>query len=300
MIRRMRILTPCFAITISVFAVTPSAAQQPLSIRACYGKTSGQLRIIAASESCKSSETEMTFTSSGPKGDKGDPGPAGPAGPAGPQGPAGPAGGSVTMTAVCDAIFPSLSDERTRMQLCTQALGASKFVFLSRTYTGALAELIGGVMTGNGGADAKCQREANEAGLPGTYKAWLSGGGGAPANERMKHAVVPYVLPDFTVVANNWDEFASPVHRAGITLDVHGSPAGGAFGQPLMAWTGSLTDGSDIFPFTPLNTCNNWQTNTPAFSGYIGFPNATNATWSEAGTFFRCDLPVARLICVGQ
>jgi hypothetical protein len=43
------------------------------------------------------------------------------------------------------------------------------------------------------GADAKCQSEANTAGLSGTYKAWLSSTTTNAAN-RLNHATVPYKM----------------------------------------------------------------------------------------------------------
>jgi hypothetical protein len=85
-------------------------------ISGCYGKRSGQLRVIdASSASCRGGEAALTWNQAGaqgpkgdtgaqgpqgPKGDagaagpKGDVGPAGPQGVQGPQGPQGPAGPS--------------------------------------------------------------------------------------------------------------------------------------------------------------------------------------------------------------
>jgi len=65
-------------------------------INGCYTSVNGQLRLIdPATDSCRPSETALSWSQTGPQGPKGDPGPAGPAGPqglAGSQGPAGPAG----------------------------------------------------------------------------------------------------------------------------------------------------------------------------------------------------------------
>jgi hypothetical protein len=64
-------------------------------INGCYTQR-GQLRLIdPATESCRRSETSISWSQTGPqgpKGDKGDPGPAGPQGPAGPAGPKGDKG----------------------------------------------------------------------------------------------------------------------------------------------------------------------------------------------------------------
>ena len=291
----MRILTSGLTLTFLVFIAGTSSAQQPPSIRACYGKTSGQLRVISSNETCKSSETEMTFTGGGAKGEKGDPGPAGPAGPPGPPGD----GGSVTLVSLCDAVYPGVTDARTKMIMCTQTFGASKFVFLSRQFWGGLAELNSGIGNGLAGADAKCQRDASEAGLPGVYKAWLSAQD-MHAADRLTHSLVPYMRPDFTVVANNWIEFASDTHRAGITLDAAGNVAASSFGLPVMAWTATTPTGASNVEFDPAQrSCNNWTTNGNGFNGNFGHPAATDASWTEAGVF-RCDVPIMRLICVGQ
>ncbi len=59
-------------------------------INGCYKSQNGQLRLIdPASDSCRPSETAISWSQTGPQGPEG---PQGPAGPAGPQGPAGPAG----------------------------------------------------------------------------------------------------------------------------------------------------------------------------------------------------------------
>ncbi len=57
-------------------------------LRGCVNP-SGGLRIIAASESCRSNESLVTWNSTGPAGQQGPAGPAGPTGATGPQGPRG-------------------------------------------------------------------------------------------------------------------------------------------------------------------------------------------------------------------
>ena len=275
----------------------PASAQT--SIRTCVGKTSGQVRLPGAGEGCKSSENEVTFGNGGKgeKGDKGDPGAAGPAGPVGPQGPAG--NSSVNLVSVCDALLAGITDPALRLRTCAANFGAMKFVFLSRTFSGALSETNTGAGNGLAGADAKCQRDAQQAGLAGVYKAWLANEGSGPI-DRMTRALVPYVRPDLTVIANNWNEFASDTHLAGITLDASGAVAPGAFGQPVMAWTGALSSGEPNTSGFTSSFCNNWSTNSSSFSGFYGLPGNTDATWTNADVFSRCDIPIARLICVGQ
>jgi len=65
-------------------------------INGCYKSQNGQLRLIdPATDSCRPSETAISWSQTGPqgpKGDKGDPGPKGDKGDQGPPGPPGAAG----------------------------------------------------------------------------------------------------------------------------------------------------------------------------------------------------------------
>jgi hypothetical protein len=62
-------------------------------INGCYKSQNGQLRLIdPATDSCRPSETAISWSQTGPQGPAGPAGPQGPAGPAGPAGPQGPQG----------------------------------------------------------------------------------------------------------------------------------------------------------------------------------------------------------------
>jgi hypothetical protein len=83
------------AIGVVAMSVGPAAAQRPASQPAAFSLTAcvsnaGQVRLIAASESCRNSERRVASDLLG--GGQGTAGPAGPQGPAGPAGPQGPAG----------------------------------------------------------------------------------------------------------------------------------------------------------------------------------------------------------------
>ena len=61
-----------------------------------------------------------------------------------------------------------------------------------------------GNLGGLAGADAKCQDQADAAGLTGTFKAWLSDAKGSPSTRFTRSAGAPYVLVDGTVIADNY------------------------------------------------------------------------------------------------
>jgi hypothetical protein len=72
-----------------------STAQQPPTpdvIRACVQQTTGIVRLVGTGDSCRATETLVTWNVEGIQGPAGPQGPQGPQGIAGPQGPQGPQG----------------------------------------------------------------------------------------------------------------------------------------------------------------------------------------------------------------
>jgi hypothetical protein len=91
----------------------------------------------------------------------------------------------------------------------------AKIVFAtSQGFTGNLGGLAG--------ADAICQAEANAAGLPGTYKAFLSDNNTSAA-DRLNQSSLPYELVNGTPIAADWADIhpticaSSPRRGAGST-----------------------------------------------------------------------------------
>lgn len=105
----------------------------------------------------------------------------------------------------------------------TQPVQTEKHVFVtSDTFNGNLGGLIG--------ADAKCQAAADEPFSivqPGTYFAWISTSSGSPST-RFTQSVLPYVLPDGTTIATDWDvlvEFTNlmaPIDQTATGAPCHG------------------------------------------------------------------------------
>ena len=88
MIKQLLATSSTILCSLAVLAY-PCQAQQ---INACVNKSDGTIRIVLSTDSCKKSESPLSWNMQGPPGEEGNPGQAGPVGPAGPQGPAGPAG----------------------------------------------------------------------------------------------------------------------------------------------------------------------------------------------------------------
>src|SRR5688572_6302803 len=94
------VLFGTMAVIVILGRVAPVEGQvsPPTIIRACIAKNSGDLRILATDDTCKSNETALQWNVPGPTGPSGPIGVTGPMGPqgvtgaTGPQGPAGATG----------------------------------------------------------------------------------------------------------------------------------------------------------------------------------------------------------------
>ncbi len=140
------------------------------------------------------------------------------------------------------------------------------------------------------GADAICAGEASSAGLPGTFRAWLSDSNTSAA-ARHTHGTNPYALPDGTQVADDWTDLTDGSIDAPITRHADGSesPLGGV-------WTATAPSGGISYPG---NTCSNWTSD--AGLGADGYAGATNGDWSLNSVFplDNCAL-TSRLYCFQQ
>jgi len=199
----------------------------------------------------------------GPAGATGNTGPAGPAGATGATGATGPAGPATTAAAVCSVLYPNLP-----AAYCAAAPATPKIVFVTaNTYEGNL----GGVAGGN----AKCQKEASAAGLPGTYSAWLSDSLGNSPATNFTQSNTPYVTPDpsLTHVAENWAGLISGTLEAPIVFFANGSTAEH---DSVYVWTGTNVDG------TPYGSnCTNWTDGVITDTGIVGWTNSSGNGWTE-------------------
>lgn len=155
----------------------------------------------------------------------------------------------------------------------------------SLKYVFATSELYNGDLDGLEGADEICNTLASEAGLPGTYLAWLSDSAQSPST-RFEHASIPYARVDLTVIASNWDDLIDGELAAPISLDEFGDPTpigtmtcdGTATATSI--WTGTEPDGS-AFPFT-IEYCDDWTSSDGTENGHWGVGSLTNVGWSSA------------------
>ena len=159
--------------------------------------------------------------------------------------------------------------------VCTPCgAGGDCLVFLtSVTYQGDLGGLAG--------ADAKCQGLARDAGLPGSFRAWLSDATSVPAS-RFVRSPGPYKLINGVTIAANWDDLTdgSPL-EASITV----TETGGGPGNSLIAWSATQSDGTFTFG---TEHCANWSTNANGPQGNFGAVDRLDG-WSTVPTSLVCE-----------
>jgi cysteine-rich repeat protein len=144
-------------------------------------------------------------------------------------------------------------------------------VFISSTPTT-------GSMLGLPGADLKCQTFADVAGLPGTYKAWLSDANEGPADRFDTSFTGVYELLDGNIVAHGWADLTdgSLMHAINVTQNKSELGTG--------VWTNTTPSG------TPLgaNHCSNWGSANVALKGSYGLSPANDTTWTESKETALC------------
>jgi hypothetical protein len=155
--------------------------------------------------------------------------------------------------------------------------------------------IVSGNITGLEDADAICQTEADNNGLIGTFKAWLSDATSSPSN-RFSPGAGAYKLIDGTVVANSWADLTDGLIQNGITLTAGGE----THESGTLFWTGTTAQGQSGVPVTdpPTDWCQNWTSGASTHSEWKGAYGATDSTWTQA-IVETCQFP-ARLLCFEQ
>jgi hypothetical protein len=174
--------------------------------------------------------------------------------------------------------------------LCCTAEGTcgACTVFVTSTKTS-------GDIGGLAAADARCQGLARTAGLPGTYKAWLSDTNTSVAS-RFTRARVPYVLPGGEVLATSWTDLTSGALRHVINQTESGAAVTGMNQGDFRVWTFTSASGAS-WGSDPTSACANWTSEEIAPTGILGEINS--ATLWTVGGFQQCPVE-SRLYCFQQ
>lgn len=158
-------------------------------------------------------------------------------------------------------------------------------------------QMYSGNLGGLEGADDKCQRHADDVGLPGTYRAWLSDANGSPAEYRFVRSTGPYVRTDGVRIADDWDDLTDGELQAPINVTETRIPVESVY----VVWTNTDQSGRR-FSYLPDTTCANWTGAGDFLSSYYGFSTSNDASWTTVGNDpFGCDVNFGlRLYCFQQ
>jgi len=150
--------------------------------------------------------------------------------------------------------------------------------------------------TGPSAADYICTASANQAGLWGNYKAWISGSYNSDgsnyysAKDRVYHNTLGYVRTDGVKVADDWNDLIDGTLDNAISVDQYGNLAVGG----TSVWTSTSYDGTAFSHSTNDNigsglnsytySCQNWTSAADVGSpwGAHGFLRA-DCWWSKIG-----------------
>ncbi|MCA9612852.1 MAG: hypothetical protein KC586_08880 [Myxococcales bacterium] len=178
--------------------------------------------------------------------------------------------------------------------------GGTTFCFENTCTTGKRLFVTNQFFTANFGnlgvADMRCQAAAEAAGLPGTFKAWLSDSEVSMA-ARSTHATVPYYTLGTTerrVLARDWADLIDGITLAPVYTET-GAIAPGASGR---TWTATDADGTGRGP-----SCNDWTSTSSGVTATTGYATAAGrvgvANWSTYGSPVACNNSF-RLYCLEQ
>jgi len=158
------------------------------------------------------------------------------------------------------------------------------------------------------GADMKCQTLANDAGLNGNYKAWISDRNNSPSCDFVdfnKDDDVPisFQLVDGTIIADSWDDLLDGSLQHPINMDENGVTVD----SPLV-WTSTYSDGTANSPDyrycetkdpdRPTYTQTTGWASTLDTTGHTGDSSSVTSSWSRRN-FFSCSAE-RRLYCFQQ
>jgi hypothetical protein len=163
----------------------------------------------------------------------------------------------------------------------SQCRPARRVFVTSTTHLGSLGGIAGG--------DAICAARAQAAGLPGTYKAWLSVSGTTPVTTFVNSSI-PWVRLDGVKVADDFADLTDTTIDAPIVVTELGANLGSGY---LPVWTGTNSLGNQ----QGVN-CSAWTTSSAQFGGWYGNASVSSFEWTSMN-YLNCGTPI-RLYCFEQ
>ena len=158
------------------------------------------------------------------------------------------------------------------------------------------SETYEGNLGGASGADEKCQALADNAGLDGTFKAWLSqSASSSPAQSWEQHIPFqPYYLVDETTkIADDWNHLTNALTNE-LHHVINKNENGQTITDALRVWTNTNWDGNRV----STDNCNGWTKSGTDWTSKYGSIESTSHNWSWPGGM-RCNW-LGRLYCIQQ
>ena len=158
----------------------------------------------------------------------------------------------------------------------------------------------GGSFGGLSGADDKCQLFADNAGLGGQWKAWISDQF-TSASARLTHSTIPYKMVNGAKIAENWSDLTDGRLAANFNI----TQTGTLLSSGVKVWTNTTKSGSmdKDSSDSSQEVCAGWTFSGGwPHTGPVGDPNRSdsdgNGWWTDNGRL-NCNLN-ARLYCLEQ
>ena len=143
---------------------------------------------------------------------------------------------------------------------------SAKRVFLTQA---AWPPTFGGVAT----ADAHCAAEAESAGLPGQYRAWL-GDESTTAPSRITNSADGYARIDGVLIANDYADLTDGSLNAPINVSAHGEAI-----PDVQAWS-NVHLGGGTYPGSAA--CQGWTSDSVSAYGWTGKADEATSEWTES------------------
>ena len=161
-----------------------------------------------------------------------------------------------------------------------------KLRVVAHNYVFVTSKTFQGNLSGLSGADTICSSAAEEAGLPGSYKAWLSDDN-SNAIDRFATTTRGFVRVDGKPFADALDDLKKGAVDYPIQVDEHGNP----LADDALVFTGTIGNGKKG---GGIYMCTNWSSATGFAAG--GYANAGTGVWTNKTTIAECS-DFAHLYC---
>lgn len=160
--------------------------------------------------------------------------------------------------------------------------GERKRVFLTGAFLGTLYDPTGGLV----GGDRKCDQAAQQSGLEGSWRVWLSAGG-VDAIDRLVDVGPWYLVDRQTLVFADRAQLTTGP-SAPITMTHSGETI-----PSSPVWTGTAADGTGV-----PDDCSDWTADQAQLRGLVGTSGSTGVAWTASASE-TCGL-YAYLYCFEQ